>query len=139
MVKEHLVDRVRERSGRETEQDIELTREELVQEYLQGVKIVDHKTLQEAAGKITEKLACRNLLITLGPDGMILFNGQYPNGYHIPPEARPKIFTLCFSTKPGGTGVGLAMAYRIIQLHNGSIDFESEVGRGTTFRISLPR
>ncbi|MEY4526500.1 MAG: hypothetical protein RL768_219 [Nitrospirota bacterium] len=41
MVKEHLVDRVRERTGRESEQDIELTREELVQEYLLGVKIVD--------------------------------------------------------------------------------------------------
>ncbi len=60
-------------------------------------------------------------------------------GMGIPPEARQKIFTLCFSTKPGGTGVGLAMAYRIVQLHNGSIDFESEVSRGTTFRISLPR
>lgn len=43
MVKEHMVDRVRERSGRETESDIELTREELVQEYLQGVKIVDRQ------------------------------------------------------------------------------------------------
>jgi signal transduction histidine kinase len=61
------------------------------------------------------------------------------HGGGIPPEARPKIFSLCFTTKPGGTGVGLAMAYRIVQLHNGSIDFESEVGRGTTFRISLPR
>lgn len=43
MVKEHLVDRVRERTGRESEQDIELTREELVQEYLLGVKIVDRR------------------------------------------------------------------------------------------------
>lgn len=43
LVKEHLVDRVRERSGRETEQDIELTREEIVQEYLQGATIVDRK------------------------------------------------------------------------------------------------
>jgi hypothetical protein len=41
LVKEHMVDRVRERTGREAEQDIELTREEIVQEYLQGVKIVD--------------------------------------------------------------------------------------------------
>jgi hypothetical protein len=41
LVKEHMVDRVRERSGRESEQDIELTREEIVQEYLQGVTIVD--------------------------------------------------------------------------------------------------
>jgi hypothetical protein len=43
MVKEHTVDRVRERPGREPEQDIELTREEIVQEYLQGVKIVDRQ------------------------------------------------------------------------------------------------
>jgi signal transduction histidine kinase/HAMP domain-containing protein len=60
-------------------------------------------------------------------------------GMGIPPEAQKKIFSLYFSTKPGGSGVGLAMAYRIIQLHNGSIDFSSEVSRGTTFRVSLPR
>jgi signal transduction histidine kinase/HAMP domain-containing protein len=60
-------------------------------------------------------------------------------GVGIPPEARQKVFSLCFTTKPGGSGVGLAMAYRVVQLHNGSIDFESEVNRGTTFRISLPR
>ena len=59
-------------------------------------------------------------------------------GVGIPPEARPKIFSLYFTTKPNGTGVGLAMTYRIIQLHNGSIDFSSEVDRGTTFRLSLP-
>ena len=41
-VKEHMVDRIRERSGKEPDQDIELTREEIVQEYLQGVKIIDH-------------------------------------------------------------------------------------------------
>jgi hypothetical protein len=43
LVKEHMVDRVRERSGHESEQDIELTREEIVQEYLQGVTIVDRQ------------------------------------------------------------------------------------------------
>jgi hypothetical protein len=41
LVKEHMIDRIRERSGRDADQDIELTREEIVQEYLQGVKIVD--------------------------------------------------------------------------------------------------
>ncbi len=60
-------------------------------------------------------------------------------GAGIPVEARQKIFSLYFTTKPGGSGVGLAMAYRIIQLHNGTIDFSSEVDRGTTFRITLPR
>ncbi|MDE3039959.1 MAG: LPP20 family lipoprotein [Nitrospirota bacterium] len=48
MVKEHMVDRVRERAGRETEQDTELTREEIVQEYLQGVKIVDRQIDEDA-------------------------------------------------------------------------------------------
>jgi hypothetical protein len=43
LVKEHATDRVRERTGREPEQDIEVVREELVQEYLQGVKIVDRR------------------------------------------------------------------------------------------------
>jgi len=59
-------------------------------------------------------------------------------GVGIPAEARPKIFSLYFTTKPNGTGVGLAMTFRIIQLHNGSIEFSSEVDRGTTFRVSLP-
>lgn len=43
LVKEHMVDRVREQTGRDAEQDIEVTREEIVQEYLQGVKIVDRQ------------------------------------------------------------------------------------------------
>ncbi|HUI40702.1 MAG TPA: ATP-binding protein [Terriglobia bacterium] len=60
-------------------------------------------------------------------------------GVGIPPDARPKIFSLYYTTKPSGTGVGLAMSYRIVQLHDGSIDFSSEVGRGTTFRVTLPR
>ena len=47
LVKEYLIDRVRERSGRESEQDIELTREEIVQEYLQDVKIVDRRIDEE--------------------------------------------------------------------------------------------
>ena len=59
-------------------------------------------------------------------------------GKGIPPEHRQKIFQLFFTTRPGGSGIGLASAFRIVQLHNGSIDFTSEVGRGTTFRIELP-
>ncbi len=60
-------------------------------------------------------------------------------GTGIPAEVRPRLFSLFFTTKPNGTGIGLAMAYRIIQLHNGTIDYVSEVNRGTTFRIMLPR
>jgi hypothetical protein len=47
LVKERMIDRIHERSGRESEQDIELTREEIVHEYLQDVKIVDHRIDEE--------------------------------------------------------------------------------------------
>jgi PAS domain S-box-containing protein len=59
-------------------------------------------------------------------------------GQGIAPEHRARIFQLFFTTRPGGSGIGLAICYKTVQLHNGSIDFESQVGRGTTFRIELP-
>ena len=59
-------------------------------------------------------------------------------GRGISPENRQKIFQLFFTTRPGGSGIGLASTFRIVQLLNGSIDFTSEEGRGTTFRIELP-
>jgi PAS domain S-box-containing protein len=59
-------------------------------------------------------------------------------GKGIAPENRQNIFQLFFTTRPGGSGIGLASTFRIVQLLNGSIDFTSEVGRGTTFRIELP-
>jgi signal transduction histidine kinase len=59
-------------------------------------------------------------------------------GAGIPPEIRDKIFNLYFTTKKTGSGIGLAMSYRVLQLHNGSVEFVTEIGEGTTFRLSLP-
>jgi signal transduction histidine kinase len=59
-------------------------------------------------------------------------------GPGIPDEMREKIFTLYFTTKKTGTGIGLAMAYRVMQLHHGTVDFRSTPGEGTTFDLSLP-
>lgn len=59
-------------------------------------------------------------------------------GKGIPLEHRQRIFQLFFTTRPGGSGIGLASTFRIVQLLNGSIDFTSEVGKGTIFRIELP-
>jgi signal transduction histidine kinase len=53
-------------------------------------------------------------------------------------ENREKIFQLYFTTKRTGTGIGLAMTFRAIQLQAGTIDWVSEPGQGTTFRIVLP-
>ncbi|HXE38391.1 MAG TPA: ATP-binding protein [Azonexus sp.] len=61
-------------------------------------------------------------------------------GSGIPEDIRQKIFDPFFTTKPvgKGTGLGLSLSYGIIQKHNGQIEVRSEVGKGTTFRITLP-
>jgi signal transduction histidine kinase len=59
-------------------------------------------------------------------------------GQGIPEEVRDKIFNLYYTTKPQGSGIGLAQAFRAIQLHNGHIEVDSKVGIGTRFRIILP-
>ncbi len=59
-------------------------------------------------------------------------------GVGIPEQVRDKIFNLYFSTKGNGSGIGLAMTFQVMQLHNGTIDFSSESGKGTTFRLLFP-
>jgi PAS domain S-box-containing protein len=59
-------------------------------------------------------------------------------GPGIPPEIRDKIFNLYFTTKKSGSGIGLAMTYRVMQLHNGSLQFESQPGQGTAFHLRFP-
>jgi PAS domain S-box-containing protein len=60
------------------------------------------------------------------------------DGPGIPPEIQDRIFNLYFTTKQQGSGIGLATAFRVVQLHSGTIDFVSEPGRGTTFRLRFP-
>jgi two-component system NtrC family sensor kinase len=62
------------------------------------------------------------------------------NGSGIPKDVLPRIFDPFFTTKPigKGTGLGLSLSYGIIQKHHGRITVDSEVGRGTTFRVTLP-
>jgi signal transduction histidine kinase/CheY-like chemotaxis protein len=61
------------------------------------------------------------------------------NGIGMAPEVKSRLFDPFFTTKgKGGTGMGMAVSFGIIRRHNGSIDVESEPGRGTTFRILLP-
>lgn len=59
-------------------------------------------------------------------------------GPGIPLEMREKIFQLYYTTKEKGTGIGLAMAYRAMQMHDGGIEVGGGEGRGTTFRLRFP-
>jgi signal transduction histidine kinase len=59
-------------------------------------------------------------------------------GVGIKPEHLGRIFDLYFTTKPKGSGIGLSMVYRIVQMHDGDIEIESTPGAGTTFTILLP-
>jgi signal transduction histidine kinase len=59
-------------------------------------------------------------------------------GPGIPDGQRDRVFQLYFTTKSKGSGIGLALTYRAVQLHNGTIAFESQEGQGTTFRLQFP-
>jgi signal transduction histidine kinase len=60
-------------------------------------------------------------------------------GFGIPPENLDKIFNLYFTTKEGGSGIGLSMVYRTVQLHDGELEVQSTLGHGATFRVLLPQ
>jgi signal transduction histidine kinase len=68
-------------------------------------------------------------------EGILSIHDEGPG---IPAEIRDKIFNLYFTTKKSGSGIGLAMTYRILQLHSGTINIQCENGQGTTCRLSLP-
>jgi signal transduction histidine kinase len=59
-------------------------------------------------------------------------------GVGIPPENLPRVFQAYFTTKKGGTGLGLPTTRRIIEEHGGHITVQSEPGKGTSFRVELP-
>jgi signal transduction histidine kinase len=63
------------------------------------------------------------------------------NGPGIPAEVLPRIFDPFFTTKEvgEGTGLGLAIVHELVERHGGAIDVRTEVGKGTTFTVTLPK
>jgi PAS domain S-box-containing protein len=80
------------------------------------------------------------LTLTARRDDEMILAEVLDQGCGIPPEAQEKIFELYYTTKgdKGGSGIGLAQTYQIMQWHYGSVEFDSIVGAGTTFRLRLP-
>jgi signal transduction histidine kinase len=79
-----------------------------------------------------------NLAITAHRNEDVVVTEVRDQGTGIPSAVQDKIFELYFTTKKTGSGIGLAQTYQIMMWHYGSVDFESEEGKGTTFRLRLP-
>ncbi len=78
------------------------------------------------------------LTLTLVEDGREAVLSVRDQGDGIPEEVLPRIFDLYFTTKKDGSGIGLAMTYRIVQLHSGIVEVESKVGVGSVFTLRIP-
>ena len=85
-----------------------------------------------------EELGGGELTVHMREEGRMAILNIVDQGTGIPEDIRDKIFDLYFTTKKEGSGIGLAMAYRILQLHNGSIDVQSEASIGTIFALRIP-
>jgi signal transduction histidine kinase len=70
-----------------------------------------------------------------GDRGWVIFTD---NGCGIPPQNINKIFEPLFTTKPKGTGMGMAISKRMVEQNSGEIEVESTLGKGTSFKIKLP-
>jgi PAS domain S-box-containing protein len=103
--------------------DLDLIKQAILNVVLNGVQAMPRgglltiSTYQEEGGVVTE--------VT-------------DQGTGIPAAVQDKIFELYFTTKKTGSGIGLAQTYQIMQWHYGSVDFVSQEGKGTTFRLRLP-
>lgn len=85
-----------------------------------------------------ENAVLRNGQVSDLPAGFYVFLSIADTGMGIPPEFLVKIFDPYFTTKPHGSGLGLATVYSIIRKHGGSIDAGSKPGAGTWFNVWLP-
>ena len=103
--------------------DVDLVKQAILNIVLNGVQAMP----QGGSLRMTLKREGENALIIVRDQGM-----------GIPENIRDKVFNLYFTTKSGGSGIGLAMAYRVVQLHHGSMEFTSIVNHGTTFNLRFP-
>jgi len=95
--------------------------------------------LDNAAFAVSEK-DHGEVWITISKDDKNAYVSIKDNGKGMSEETKNKIFNPFFTTKPvgQGTGLGLSISYKVIKNHNGSIDVDSKVGEGTTFKLTLP-
>jgi signal transduction histidine kinase len=107
----------------------------LLNVFLNALAAMDAQGQLDVETSISERHLQSAASLASGPS---LFLTISDSGAGIPPENLSRLFEPFFSTKPHGTGLGLPITRRIIVEHRGEITVESELGKGTTFRIILP-
>ncbi len=96
--------------------------------YLNGLQALEHSTSEKELRVSVYRDVNEAKLVVEVQD----------TGIGVPEENLEKVLDPYFTTKPDGTGLGLALAYKIIDEHRGTIGFSSNVGKGTTVSVSLP-
>ena len=79
------------------------------------------------------------ILVTVASEGNTVKISVADNGVGISDELKHKIFEPKFTTKSSGMGLGLGMVKNIVENYNGTIDFTSQIGKGTVFTIKFPK
>lgn len=79
------------------------------------------------------------LTVRVSKSGETILISVRDTGRGIPDEILPKLFNPLFTTKTRGQGLGLATCKRLVEAHGGTITVESQVGKGTTFTVNMPR
>jgi signal transduction histidine kinase len=90
------------------------------------------------ARQVMKEGGCVTVRTRAGSHGEVVIEVE-DDGPGIPAEVRARIFEVFYSSRGGGTGLGLPIARQIVERHGGTIEVDSVEGRGTTFRIRLPR
>jgi signal transduction histidine kinase len=102
---------------------------ELLRQAILNVMVNGIEAMGEGGGRLIVQSA------KVGKDCLLEITDTGPG---IPEEVQKKIFNLYFTTKEKGSGIGLAMTFRLVQLHGGTIEILSKAGRGATFRMTFP-
>jgi signal transduction histidine kinase len=122
----------------EVEHDSDQIHQVLLNLLLNALQAIDLQAGDLQANDLPASGHNGQITVTVKPQGATAVVEVADNGRGIAPDHLPNIFRPFYTTKGDGTGLGLSLARRIVEDHQGRIDVTSAVGKGTTFAVVLP-